>query len=295
MKDNKYSKTAEAAAFMRAAHYIESDSRIFLDPYASKLTSTRWKFVLANKPLRFILKKIFMRDLYNSVSGQILSRSRYAEDCLYQAIENGMEQYVILGAGMDSFAIRNSALKDRIKIFEVDHPASQENKKAKLEKYGLKSSVNLIYVPVDFNKDRLTEALDAAGFDRNRPAFFSWIATSFYLTKDTIFDTFRLLNEYASEGSQLVFDYNLEESVLSEEAKVQSQTTKRFVASKGEVYLSAFTDEELESNMRDIGYEIIECATPEVLQERYFQNRKDDLKAALWASMLHVKSIGKLQ
>lgn len=289
MTDNQSSKTAEAAAAIRAMHYLYEQQHIIADPFARDLTNWRWQAILSNPILPYLLKTTVMKPIYSAVGGQILSRSRYAEDKLSKAIENGIRQYVILGAGMDSFALRQPDLKDKVMVFEIDHPATQATKRERLlKKYG-KLPENLVFVPVDFEQQTVADALKQTKFMSNQPAFFSWIATTFYLTRESIYHTLNSIAGYAARNSEIVFDYSIADSCLSPEGKIESAETKRFVARQGEVYVSNFDHDEIKDEVCRLGYELMEQATPDVLQKMYFLNRNDKLKAALWAAMVHFR------
>lgn len=289
MRNDQVSKTAEASAAMRALHYLYEDQPIISDSFASYFTNWKWRIILSNRFFPYLLKTTVMRSVYSAVGGQILSRSRYAEDKLEKAIENGIRQYVILGAGMDSYVLRHPELKDRLTIFEIDHPATQAVKRERIMKLTGKLPENLVFVPVDFEKQTIAEALDHTSFISTEPAFFSWIATTFYLTRQSIYKTLSSIKEFSEIGSELVFDYSIADTSLSPKGKDESITTKKFVARRREVYVSNFDHDEIISEMGNLGYEIIEQVTPDKMQELYFTNRRDDLKAALWAAMVHLR------
>jgi methyltransferase (TIGR00027 family) len=230
-----------------------------------------------------------MKPIYSAVGGQILSRSRYAEDRLEIAIKNGVKQYVLLGAGMDSYALRHPELSDRLTIYEVDHPATQKSKKERFIKLAKELPENLVFVPVNFEEQTISEALRQTSFKPDEPAFFSWIATTFYLTRKSIFETLSSIYGFASEYSEIVFDYSIADSSLSPEGEAESKVTKKFVARRGEVYLSNFEHQEIVEEVNKLGYQLIEQATPDLIERQYFSDRKDKLKAALWAAMIHLR------
>ncbi len=292
MRDNQSSKTAEAAAAIRAMHYLYEDQHIISDPYAQHFTNWKWKIILSNRFLPYLLKTTIMKPIYTAVGGQILTRSRYAEDKLRQAIANGIKQYVILGAGMDSFVLRHSDLKNQLTVFEIDHPGTQTTKRDRLLKLTGKLPENLVLVPVDFEKQTVAEALKQTIFNPDEPAFFSWIATTFYLTRKSIYETLMSIAGIAAKGSEIVFDYSIADTSLSPEGKAESVTTKKFVARRGEIYVSNFDHIEIKDEVSKLGYDLIEQATPNILHKLYFENRKDNLKEALWAAIIHFRVRG---
>ena len=290
MKDDTSSKTAEAAAALRALHYLYETQHIFTDPFAIKLTNKKWKLILSNRFFPQILKTTVMKPIYNAVGGQILSRGRYAEDKLESSIKRGIKQYVILGAGMDTFALRYPNLLDKIKVFEIDHPATQKTKKEKLLKIIRTLPENLVFVPANFEKQTVSDALLNTSFDPKKPTFFSWMVTSYYLTEKSIFETLSSLINIATNNSEIVFDYYINDRLLTKEGLNEINATKAFVAKRGEVFLTSFDHQELIQKVNKIGYTLAELAPPDIIQKLYFLNRKDKLKAAQWCSMIHLKT-----
>ena len=114
------------------------------------------------------------------LTGQVVGRSRYAEDALQQAIQHGIQQYVLVGAGLDSFILRQAQHYPDLKIFEVDHPDTQAAKQKKVKEFG-EIPTNVEFVPIDFEKESIANALARSGFQQNQPAFFSWLGTTHYL------------------------------------------------------------------------------------------------------------------
>ena len=145
MIENQTSKTAEGAAAIRAIHYLYDDQHIFSDPFARHFTSWKWKAILSHRFFPYLLKTTVMKPIYSAVVGQILSRSRYTEDKLKGAIASGIKQYVILGAGMDSFVLRHPELKNQLTVYEIDHPSTQTTKKDRLLKLTGKLPENLFF------------------------------------------------------------------------------------------------------------------------------------------------------
>jgi methyltransferase (TIGR00027 family) len=194
MKSDEPSRMALMVARQRAAHQLLDHGAILNDPFAMKILREDERDVLqfANgHPLASI--------------GRLLTaaRSRVAEDALSKAVERGVRQVVILGAGLDTFALRNPHA--RISIFEVDHPATQAWKRQRLVEAELAPPPWLTFVPVDFERDDLQQKLSSAGFQRTSAAFFTWLGVVPYLTHDAIGST---LDYMASiQNSEVVFDY----------------------------------------------------------------------------------------
>ncbi len=196
MKPNESSRTALIPARHRAAHQVLDHGSILYDPFAMKILGEDEKDVLqfANEHPLASIGRLFTT-----------ARSRIAEDALSEAVERGIRQIVILGAGLDTFALRNPHGTRQIRIYEVDHPATQAWKRQRLAEAQLALPPGLILVAVDFERADLAEKLVGAGFQQNLPAFFTWLGVVPYLTPDAIAST---LDYMASiQHSEVVFDY----------------------------------------------------------------------------------------
>jgi len=196
MKPNEPSVTALNVARQRAAHQVLDHGSILNDPFAMKILGEDETDVLpfaTRHPLASIGR------LFTT------ARSRIAEDALSKAVERGLRQIVILGAGLDTFALRNPHGERQIRIYEVDHPATQAWKRERLAEAQIALPPSLVLVPVDFERDDLGEKLDAAGFQRTSPAFFTWLGVVPYLTQDAIERTLDYLSSI--QNSEVVFDY----------------------------------------------------------------------------------------
>ena len=196
MKPDESSRTALMVARQRAAHQLLDHGSILHDPFALKILGESQEDVLqfANAHPVASLGRLFTA-----------ARSRIAEDALAKAVERGMRQIVILGAGLDTFALRNPHAAQQTCIYEVDHPATQAVKRERLAQAQIQPPPRLVFVPVDFEQDDLEEKLAGAGFQQNSPAFFTWLGVVPYLTQDAID---RTLDYIASiPDSEVVFDY----------------------------------------------------------------------------------------
>jgi methyltransferase (TIGR00027 family) len=196
MKNNEPSQTALQVARQRAAHQLIDQGAILGDPFAMKILGED------EKDVRQFANQHPMASIGRLVTA---ARSRIAEDALSAAVKRGTRQVVVLGAGLDTFALRNPHGAREIRIYEVDHPATQAWKRERLKEAGVALPPWLIFVPVDFERDDLAEKLASAGFERNLPAFFTWLGVVPYLTQETIGGTLDYLRSI--ESSEVVFDY----------------------------------------------------------------------------------------
>jgi methyltransferase (TIGR00027 family) len=196
-------------------------------------------------------------------------RSRFTEDLVERAICRGVEQYVILGAGLDSFACRRSDLMDRLRVFEVDHPASQSWKQYRLRDLGIEIPGNLVFAPVDFERQTLREGLVSAGFDFARPAVFSWIGVTMYLTLDAIEATLGTISQ-CMPGSQVALTYNQPHRVLDDIALQVTSTFEAIATEMGEPFVSLFAPDEIEGLLRNHGFDDIVQFGPQEARAAWF-------------------------
>lgn len=207
----------------------------------------------------------------------LVARSRYAEDKLAHAVANGVTQYVLLGAGLDTFAHRNP--HPNLRVFEVDHPATQQWKRELLESGDLRIPSSLTYAPVDFEHHSLPEQLDAAGFDAALPTFFAWLGVVPYLTLAAFRSTLTFIAARPS-GTGVVFDYGQPRSALPFFEQLAHDSLASRVQLAGEPFQLFFTPPQIaaELSSNGVAFHIIEdLGTPEI-NARYFIHRTDNLK-----------------
>ena len=201
MKEDSPSRTAYGVAISRAAHQILDLPRVFEDPVALTLLGPQAAAGIRAARARF------NRRYARYLRAFLVARSRLAEDALSEAVARGVRQYVLLGAGLDTFAHRNPHRAAGLRVFEVDHPATQEWKRHLISNAHLKSPDSLVYVPVDFERESLAERLAANGFRADEPAFFSWLGVTMYLSREAIQETLRFVAQAKVSRSGIVFDY----------------------------------------------------------------------------------------
>ena len=201
-------------------------------------------------------------------------RARFAEDLVERAISRGVGQYVILGAGLDSFAYRRGDLTDRIRVFEVDHPASQSWKQRRLRDLGIEIPDNLVFAPVDFERQTLREGLVSAGFSFARTAVFSWIGVTMYLTLEAIEATLRTISQ-CMPGSQVALTYNQPHRVLDDSALRVTSTFEAIATELGEPFVSLFVPVEIEGLLRSHGFDDIVHFGPQEGRAAWFSGAAD--------------------
>jgi methyltransferase (TIGR00027 family) len=256
------SVTALRAATYRAQHQLLDRPLVFDDPLAVRIIGPAGPM----QTPRLAAVRAFMA-----------ARSRFAEDSLAEARAAGCTQYVILGAGLDTFAYRNRV--SGLRVFEVDHPSTQAWKLALLERAGIEIPQSVVHVPVDFARQSLPPQLLQAGFDASMPAFFSWLGVTPYLDEAAIVETLCAVH-WLHPGNRLVFDYMLPGSNLSWRGKIAHWAISRYVARLGEPMKPGFTPEAIHERLANIGFRrVIDIGCPE-LNFRYFDGRADGLRVA---------------
>jgi methyltransferase (TIGR00027 family) len=201
-------------------------------------------------------------------------RARFVEDAVDDAIRDGLDQYVILGAGLDSFAYRRPDLAEHLAIFEVDRSASQAWKRRRLHEMGVAIPASVRFVPVDLTSGGLRAPLVEAGFDPKQPAIVSAIALTQYLAQPAIEEMLQLVASFAA-GSRLVITYVVPETELSELAAAGLKWTMSQAEERGEPFLSLFRPSEFEDLLRRSGFVRVEQAGPEELRKAYLADRPD--------------------
>jgi methyltransferase (TIGR00027 family) len=208
-----------------------------------------------------------------------LSRSRYTEDNLDKAIANGIRQYVILGAGMDTFAFRRPDLLSKIQVFELDHPATQAQKLNRISELGWEIHPNLHFVPIDFSKDEIAEALKQSPYNPGEPSYFSWLGVVYYLTNDVVLNVLRSIAGIALPGSLIVFDYPESDSFNPDKASDRMRLSREIVKNAGEPMKGGFDPAKLSEFLEESGWMLRENLSPTEIEELFFRDRDDGYHA----------------
>jgi methyltransferase (TIGR00027 family) len=270
MEQGRPSTTPRIAAMIRAAHLLWDDvPAILQDPLALGLSA-----VESPDALQATLRGR-QAEPYNYAG--VLVRQRYAEDELATVMRRGVGQCVILGAGLDSFAYRRPDLATLLRVFEVDHPATQQWKRARLEALSVHLPTNLTLIPLDFEQHTLADGMPAGGPRSELPTFFSWLGVTHYLTAEAVFTTLRYVASLAPR-SEIVCQYFLPEALFDDENRRLLALWKARRASVGEPVLSQFEPTTLATRMREWGFTQVWDVGPEALDARYFAGRTDGLR-----------------
>jgi methyltransferase (TIGR00027 family) len=193
--------------------------------------------------------------------------SRFAEDCLTSAVSRGVRQVVVLGAGLDTFSLRHPHSPLGVRVFEVDHPATQAWKRERITEAGLAAPASLTFAPVDFDRQSLAEGLVAAGFDPTQPAFFHWLGVVPYLRQDAISAILQFIASVP--GSEVVFDYSEPLENYSPERRANVAAVAARTAAMGEPWISYFDPAELSKDLRERGFQELEDLGLDGIAVRY--------------------------
>lgn len=291
MEENQISITALVTAFARAYHSLNDTPPKIFDDFLARRLFTEKEYTDLSRNLAEALM-FFDPELAASCPNQdaalarmvqkesaTLSRSRYTEDILKSAVQQGVSQYIILGAGLDTFSFRHSN-ETGLKVFEVDHPSMQAFKRRRLDELGWTYPAQLHFVPLDFTQDTVAALLNHPAYDPRSLTFFSWLGVTFYLTRDAVFSALRRITEIAPAGSMIVFDYLDTDAFDPAKAAKRTQKTIEITRRAGEPMITGFDPSSLAADLEALGLHLHENLSPAEIERRCFQGRKDNYHAA---------------
>ena len=260
--------TALLVAMQRAAHQLLEKPLVLDDPLALNILGAQ-----EAQTLRFDLDK-YRNPMAQRLRSSVVVRSRLAEDEWAASIERDVRQCVILGAGLDTSAYKHHDAPGR--VFEVDLPATQAWKRARLREVGIAIPASLSYVPVDFETVSLAEGLARTGFDAGQPAFFSWLGVTMYLDEAAVFETLRFIAGCA-KGSAVLLEYVMPLAGLPSMMRIAMEQMTAQLAERGEPWKSFFEPTALAEKLTAIGFSRSRGWTPDELNQRYLAERADGL------------------
>ena len=266
MNEGRPSRTAQRVAVRRAAHQLLDRPLVLADPFAMQIIGPDAAAATEAKA-------------DGRVSGSFRAfmavRSRYSEDELAAAVARGVRQYVVLGAGLDTFAWRNPYAD--VHVFEVDYPATQHWKRQRVANVGMGEPPSLTFAPVDFESQTLAEGLRNAGFRDDEPAYFSWLGVTMYLTREAFESSIAFMGSLPAGGG-VTFDYAVHREELGVFEKLALDHLAKKVASVGEPFQLFFRSAELASTVRRLGFAELEDVGRDELNARYLRDRADGLR-----------------
>lgn len=265
MERGRASRTALRVAHRRAVHQVLDQPCVLNDPIAVPLLGG--DFAIDHERECHPMARAFRAFM--------AARSRFAEDQLAELGQQGVRQYVVLGAGLDTFAYRNPV--PELRVFEVDFPATQEWKRTVLAEAGIAIPVSLTFVPLDFEHQTLAERLTEAGMEINEPAFFGWLGVVPYLTLEAFRSSILAIAQFPAP-SAVTFDFAISPELLGPRARAAFDVLSERVAAAGEPFQLFFAPEQLEAELRSAGFSHVEMIGADALNRRYFSGRSDGLE-----------------
>jgi methyltransferase (TIGR00027 family) len=266
MEEREASQTAIMTAIFRAAHHVlDGDPKILNDPISIGLVDGS-----SEGDIRSQAEK-WQEPRRARARSRVVVRSRFAEDQLTAAFKDGIRQYIILGAGLDTFAYRQPDWASELLIIEVDQPASQQYKAECLKKRGLAIPENTLLCPIDFEHTTLAEGLRTTAYDFQAPTFFSWLGVTQYLTRPAIESVFQFVLSLPS-SSRIVFTFRLPSSEQED-----TLAEKDIPELRGEPRFSYFEPDEMLTWLYELGFSRVFHLSPEVCEQLYFADRTDGL------------------
>jgi len=270
METDRPSLTAHRVALRRAAHQILDKPVILEDPIALKIIGRKSACEIEASEQNESPSSRRLRAF-------VVARSKYAEEQLAESIGRGLNQYVILGAGLDTFAYRNP-YSSQLRVFEVDHPSSQSWKRKRLEEAEIAIPASVTFVPLDFEKQTLAERLKECGFNPAQSAFFAWLGVTMYLSRGAVMSTIKYIAESTRPGSELIFDFMVPVTSLNPLQQASFYAMAQRVAAIGEPWVTFFEPPVLIKQLKEMGFSQAEDTTPDQINERFFKDRIDGLR-----------------
>ena len=263
------SATSLGVAGLRAAHQlIDGEPKILRDPVILRLLHPSYLDHIQNNP------EAFREPRLTQLRSHVVLRSRYTEDRLAAAYVRGIRQYLLLGAGLDTYAWRQAPGLESLRIFEIDHPATQEKKLLRIVEAGMAAPENCRFVPIDFESTSLKEGLAKSAFDPSIPCFVSWLGVTVYLSVEAI-DAVLAFIASLPAGSEMVFTFSQKKLYEG------PGSTADIVARAGEPWITYFTPKELSRKLKGHGFSTVDFLLPEEAMKTYYDGRTDGLPAPL--------------
>jgi methyltransferase (TIGR00027 family) len=292
MKDSVASQTSMTTSLMRALHTRHDPLPLLHDPWGDRLVPAsgieflRQKALaelsaeeLANQSTSHVDLWLRSRPFYTGV----ITRSRFTEDALLAAVKRGVRQYVMIGAGFDSYTLRRPQWAHNLVVYEIDHPATQAAKRQRITECKVHVDQPIRYVAADLSKEDLVSALSRSDFQSNEPAFFSWLGVTMYLSREDNLRLFSTIAQYAAPSSEVAFSY-FEQAVFQSDTGGEAfSEMQRTVSSIGEPLLSGFNPAELASDLLGVRLILEEDLDDSQTLKRYDPLGSNSLQPLQWS------------
>ncbi|WP_138378901.1 class I SAM-dependent methyltransferase [Luteithermobacter gelatinilyticus] len=294
MKADRASHTADFAAAIRATYQYRPEKVLHEDPFAIDLTSPLFRFIVKTPFLRrLIMEKYFLRRLGASLT--ILSRARYAEEYFHNAYRQGIRQVLVLGAGLDAFALKFAALPETLAIYELDHPNTQATKQQRLAARQLRSPHQHHFIPIDFSRDSIADVLSGSTIELSRPVYVSWMGMTYYLRKSDILETLKALDRILAPGSHMTFDY-MDERLFDDTFLVTDPVLKKsikvffeFTEKHGEPLLTGFSKSSLKELLEETNWTLTDSINGRENTAKYLHTTPDFLWPTEFDHLAHIE------
>lgn len=300
MQEQRPSTTALVTARMRWIHTTADPEPLLDDVWGGKFSTASELISLgyagesastqdssSNDSIDHILRR-------SPAYANVIVRSWYTETALRSAISEDVGQYVLIGAGFDSYACRKPVEAKNLEVYEIDHPATQGLKKRRLAENGVPADNRLHFVSADLGQESLESALARSSFDSNAPAFLSWLGVTMYLSREANMSTLESIARYCAAGSQLVFSY-VDQSIFDGKPEGDTEEIlelKHRVKSVGEPFISGFHPDRLEGELGDIGLELLEDIDDVQVIERCDPEDSNRLRSSSISRIARVRVTG---
>jgi methyltransferase (TIGR00027 family) len=286
------SRTALVASLMRALHSRRNSAPLLDDPWGELLVPLSERESMRDRILARMSEEERKRarqtpeDILddflesNAAFPGVIIRSRYAEDALRDAMRRGIRQYILIGAGFDSFALRQPAFSDGLKIFEIDHPATQGLKIRRIRDCGVSLPSTVHFLSADLATEEFSSVLARSTFRKDEPAFFAWLGVTVYLTREANLATLRSVAKTGAPGSELVFTYVDRILFAPNGGRPPGDSNTELVAAIGEPFLSSFDPAGIKNDLMQAGLQLIEDLDGRAMSQRYERAGSKALQAA---------------
>ena len=287
MKEGKPSATAEANAAFRAAEWIyPKKERIIYDPFAYRFLGLKLKLIARSRILTRIALWYADRIIPNA-QNSVVVRHRYMDEYLEDCINAGIEQLVILGAGYDSRAYRFDRLSGKVRVFEVDHPDTLAAKVKKVKKVFGALPDHVVYVPIDFNSEKLSEGLFESGYNKNMRTLFIWEGVTVYLTNSGVDETLSFVSNNSGDGSSIIFDYAYRSSLDGTLYPEEARKWRAAFEQRSEAPRFGLEENEIENYLVARGFSHVKSVSMESLENVYFRSKGIGRKVTRLGGIVH--------
>ena len=283
MERDRSSHTAEFTAAMRADHLLYDADPVLEDAWALHLLEPTLRAAVEKGDYHAFLARTGLRP----TQGHIVMRARFADDALAAAVASGVRQLVVLAAGLDSSCLRRDP---RVRVIEVDHPASQRAKRERLTELGAPLD-GVEFLAVDFAREELAAALARSSLDRTRPAFVTWIGVTMYLPVPIGLGTLAQIRASVASGSELVFDYPIPLEQLDPEALAVARMKNANLVKIAEPRITTYDPAEIARALADRGFALVDDVGPAQLDARYCAARSDGLRGNPENRIAHARAV----